>query len=99
MSQDQDFISLVRNAAKKVLDGESEMARARESWNARQYGDTIGVPDDPENPERLRLENGTLDNEGVSAQEIGSAIFATGELITQALADPAIKANLLKVSY
>lgn len=99
MSQDQDFIGVVRNAAKKILDGESEMARARESWNARQYGDVVHPGTPPDDPERLRLENGIVDNEGVSAQEIGSAIFATGELITQALSNPAIKANLLKVSY
>lgn len=67
----QDYITLVRQQNKAVWDGINALVALQREWSALDYGNT--------------LEDGSGDNTGVTAAEVGSVVFDTANAMATLL--------------
>lgn len=69
--REQDFISEVKAANRKIWDGINELKSLQREWNALDYGNTL----DP----------GVGENEGLTAVEVGAVAFDTANALETTL--------------
>lgn len=69
--REQDFISEARSANRAIWDGINALIALQREWNALDYGNTL----DP----------GTVENEGLTAVEVGAVVFDTANAMTTLL--------------
>jgi hypothetical protein len=73
----QDYITTVRQLNRQIWDGINELVGLQREWNALDYAGGA----DPEN----ELSDGTGDNAGVTADEVGAVVFATTDALVSLL--------------
>jgi len=70
-SHQQDYISNVRAANRKIWDGLNELVSAQREWNALDYGNTLPV--------------GEGANEGVNKTQVGAVVFDSANALVATL--------------
>lgn len=67
-SRESDYVTTVRESARKVWNGYLELKAAQSEWNAQDYGNTLDTFEG--------------ENAGLSSGNVGSAVFATADALT-----------------
>ena len=70
-SRQQDYISAIRTANRKIWDGLNELKSAQREWNALDYGTTLPA--------------GEGANEGITKTMVGSVTFDTANALETTL--------------
>ena len=70
-SRQQDYISAIRTANRKIWDGLNELKSAQREWNALDYGNTLTA--------------GEGANEGITKTMVGSVTFDTANALETTL--------------
>lgn len=70
-TRQQDYISNIRAANRKIWDGLNELVAAQREWNALDYGNTLPV--------------GEGANEGITKTQVGSVTFDTANALVATL--------------
>ena len=70
-SRQQDYISAIRAANRKIWDGINELTAAQREWNALDYGTTLAA--------------GEGANEGITKTQVGSVTFDTANALVATL--------------
>jgi hypothetical protein len=83
MAREADFISEVRNSARKVWEGILELLSFQNEWNALDYTNT--------------LDDGTGENTGITKALVSAAVFDTADELKLRILDTAHKTNLAKL--
>lgn len=71
MSREQDFISIQRDAARKIYDGINTLKESQREWNALGYGDN--------------LDAGSGENAGITKELVGPVVFDTANALDAVL--------------
>ncbi len=70
--REQEYIAQARAANRKIWDGINELKALQPEWNALDYGTT--------------LDEGSGENAGITAAEVGAVVFDTANALTTLLA-------------
>lgn len=71
MSREQDFITAVRTANRKIWEGINELQALQREWNALDYGSTLDV--------------GEGENAGINGVMVGAVAFDTANALETTL--------------
>lgn len=71
MSRSANFITEARQATKAIWDNLNKLKALQTEWNALDYGNT--------------LEDGSGENAGILADDVGAVVFATSDAFTTLL--------------
>ena len=71
MSREQDYISLVRDANRKIWEGINQLKAFQREWQALDYGNTLDV--------------GVGENVGLTAAQVGAVVFDTANALETTL--------------
>jgi hypothetical protein len=72
MSRHSDFITIARNANRKVWEGINELKSLQTEWNALDYGNT--------------LTDGVNGNAGITKAQVGAVVFDSANDLLDVLA-------------
>ena len=67
MARQSDYITEARQHARKLWDAVYDLQALQAEWNSRDYGNTLA--------------DGTGENDGYTAGEVGAVVFATTDAI------------------
>lgn len=81
-AREQDYISTARDLNRRIWDGINGLKALQREWAALDYGNT--------------LEDGSGDNAGILADDVGSVIFATTDALIAVL-DAGHATNIAKL--
>ena len=70
-TRQQDYITAIRAANRKIWDGINELVAAQREWNALDYGNTLPV--------------GEGANDGITKTQVGSVTFDTASALVATL--------------
>lgn len=82
VKREQDYISTIRVLNKQIWEGIHTLRALQSEWNALDYGTT--------------LDDGSGENEGYLADDVGNVVFATADAL-KAVLDTGHATNMAKL--